>query len=404
MAIFHLTTKIVSRGSGQSAVAKAAYNSREKILQERTGEISDYRRKGRPLFSGIFTPDDAPEWMHDRSKLWNAVESTEKRKDSQLAREVEISLPHELTDEQREWLVKDFVREQFTRKGMVADVNIHHPSREGDERNHHAHILLTMRRVNGEGFGEKVREWNSAGQLERWREAWEHTANRHLDRHGHEERVDRRSLEAQGVDREPTTHRGPFVDAIERKGIKTDRARNQGHNAEIVELKAELGDVEKERRALEKGIFRDKNISGPVNPTQTATSIVATGGKAVGVVAGVADKLVDLIDGLLDIAVGGPPRKITAAEYLESVEARREHNAQKAAAAKREKAIDTMERDRLEGRQYTQTDLYSLSREDLEALKAHGVDDGVRLLAEALFREREKTLKRDLDRDRERER
>src|SRR5258708_6140146 len=158
MAIFHLSAKVVSRGKGQSAVAKAAYNSREKIEQELTGVVNDFSRKSGLLFSGIFAPKDAPEWAHDRAKLWNEVERGENRKDAQLAREVEISLPHELTDEQRRQLVTDFVREQFQRKGMVADVNIHASDRQGDERNHHAHILLTQRSIGPEGFGEKVRD------------------------------------------------------------------------------------------------------------------------------------------------------------------------------------------------------------------------------------------------------
>src|ERR1700730_7065607 len=112
MAIFHLTVKSVSRGKGQSAVAKAAYNAREKLIEERTGEVKDYRNAGEEvLFSGIFAPKDAPEWAQDRAQLWNAAElAEEKRKDAQLAIEIEVALPHELTDEQREWLVKDFVR------------------------------------------------------------------------------------------------------------------------------------------------------------------------------------------------------------------------------------------------------------------------------------------------------
>jgi len=211
MAIFHFTAKIVSRGKGQSAVAKAAYNARERIEQELTGQVSDYSRKTGLMFSGIFAPKDAPEWARDRAALWNEVEKHEKRKDAQLAREIEIGLPHELTDEQRRQLVTDFVREQFQRKGMVADVNIHAPDRQGDERNYHAHILLTMRRIGPEGFGAKAREWDSREQLGNWREAWERTANRYLERHGHAARVDSRTLEAQGIDREPTKHRAAFT-------------------------------------------------------------------------------------------------------------------------------------------------------------------------------------------------
>src|SRR3984885_546037 len=187
--------------------------------------------------------------------LDNAIERREKRKDAQLLREVENGLPHELTDEQRERLIKDFVREQFVRKSMVADVAIHAPGREGDERNHHAHILLTMRELAADGFGEKVRDWNSKEQLEQWRESWENIANRYLEKHGHEAHIDRRTLEEQGIDREPTVHRGPHVDAMEREGAITalgDWSREVvERNATRGDLLAELAVIQKEIRAVE---------------------------------------------------------------------------------------------------------------------------------------------------------
>ena len=184
MAIFHLSAKVVSRGSGQSAIAKAAYNARAKLQDERTGQTKDYSRMNGLAFSGVFAPKNAPAWASDRQQLWNEVERREdaskRAADAQLARQIIVALPCELTGQQREWLVKDYVREQFTRKGMIADVNIHEPSGTGDERNHHAHILLTMRTVAPEGFGPKVREWNSREQVEKWREEWERITNRHL--------------------------------------------------------------------------------------------------------------------------------------------------------------------------------------------------------------------------------
>lgn len=252
MAIYHFTVKVVSRGKGQSAIAKAAYNARERLEDERTGETHDYRRKGGIAFEGIFAPEDAPEWVHDRAELYNQVERAEKRKDAQLLREVEIALPHELTEEQREQLVTDFVRQRFVSRGMVADVAIHEPDPEGDERNHHAHILLTMRELGADGFGAKVREWNGKEQLEKWREEWEHAANRDLERFGHEARIDHRTLKAQGLEREPTAHRGPQVEAMERDGNATERgARCQEtdeRNRTLTQLKTELSLVESEIR------------------------------------------------------------------------------------------------------------------------------------------------------------
>ena len=183
MAIFHLSAKTVSRGKGQSAIAKAAYNARDTIRDEQTGELKAYTRAAGVVFSAIFAPKDAPAWTRDRAALWNEVERAEKRKDAQLAREITLGLPHELTADQRRQLVTDFVREQFQRQGMIADVNIHVPGGKGDDRNHHAHVLLTMREIGPDGFGPKAREWNSRGQIEKWREAWERTQNRYLERH-----------------------------------------------------------------------------------------------------------------------------------------------------------------------------------------------------------------------------
>lgn len=271
MAIFHLTAKIVSRAKGQSVVAKAAYNSREKLTNENTGESHDYSPKGETAFSGIFLPNDAPERLRDRETLWSEVDKKEKRKDAQLAREVEIALPHELTDEQRRRLITDFVRENFVRKGMVADVSIHAPSPDGDGRNNHAHILLTMREVGPEGFGPKVREWNSPEQLQAWREKWANLANRYLERHGHEARIDHRSLEAQGIEREPTEHLGPSATQAEREGQQTERgdinreieARNEERERLITEARAVALELAEAGKAIEPGPEAEQENDDP---------------------------------------------------------------------------------------------------------------------------------------------
>ena len=99
--------------------------------------------------------------MRDRAALWNGVEAAEKRKDAQLARDITLALPHELTPAQRLALVRGFIASAFVALGMVADIAIHAPCRrDADARNHHAHILLTMRAIEGDGFGAKVRAWN----------------------------------------------------------------------------------------------------------------------------------------------------------------------------------------------------------------------------------------------------
>lgn len=258
MAIYHFSAKSVSRRAGQSAVAKAAYNARDKLINDRTGERHDYRRQDGLLFSGVYLPAHAPEWAHDRARLWSEAEKAEKRKDATLAREYQVALPHELTDEQRRYLVQDFVKENFTRKGYAADVCLHAPDRDGDERNFHAHILVTDRRLEAEGFAASKAERQGtkkerAAELEHLRERWEHHTNRHLERHGHAARVDRRSLEAQGIDREPTQHLGPTATTIEREGKETERGKENRaiaeRNRDRAELKppnAELRDVRRE--------------------------------------------------------------------------------------------------------------------------------------------------------------
>lgn len=259
MAIYHLAAKAISRGAGKSVTAKAAYNARAYIANERTGETHDYRRKAGLVFSGVFAPANAPDWAKDRSQLWNAVEHVEKRKDSTLAREYEVSLPHELTDEQRRYLVQDFIKENFTRKGYVVDVNIHEPDAKGDQRNHHAHILVTDRRLENGAFAADKKErhgmGNNIAELERIRGSWEKHVNHHLERWGIEARVDHRTLTEQGIDREPTFHRGPHVDAMEQKGIVTDLGEAyrmiEARNDERSGLQQETVELARERETLE---------------------------------------------------------------------------------------------------------------------------------------------------------
>ena len=209
-------------------------------MDERTGEIHDYTRKQGVIHSEVLTPANTPEWMADRTQLWNAVEAVETRKNSQLAREIQLSLPHELTHDQRRELVRDFVQEQFVARGMIADINIHLPDKQGDERNHHAHVMLTMRELTADGFHSKkatptARSWNDDDLLKTWRAEWAHHQNRTLERHGHESRVDHRSYEERGIDREPTQHRGAMADDMERKG---KRSRIGDENREIEERNA----------------------------------------------------------------------------------------------------------------------------------------------------------------------
>ena len=251
MADYRFSAQAISRSKGQSSVASAAYRAGTRLIDERTGEIHDYGRKGGVLHSEVMAPEATPEWMTDRAQLWNAVEAVERRKDAQLAREVQLSLPHELTHDQRQELVRSFVQEQFVDRGMIADLAIHAPSDQGDLRNHHAHVMLTMREITGDGFGNKNRDWNSPDLLNEWRENWALHQNRALERHGHQSRVDHRSYEAQGVDREPSQHLGHVASDMERNGkpsrigdenrqIANDNAQRALDHAESARLASEI--------------------------------------------------------------------------------------------------------------------------------------------------------------------
>lgn len=149
MAIYHLEAKVVSRGTGRSAVAAAAYMSCSQILNDYDGVQHDFTRKKGLVWQQIFLPEYAPAEWQERSALWNAVEENEKTKDSRLAREFVVALPVELDKEPWKNLLADFINEQFIADGMCADVAIHDPDPPG--HNPHAHIMLTVRPLDEEG-------------------------------------------------------------------------------------------------------------------------------------------------------------------------------------------------------------------------------------------------------------
>ena len=200
--------------SKSSSVNAAAYRSGESLTDEQRDITHDYTRKRGVVHTEIMLPGNAPQEYQDRATLWNAVEKAEKRKDAQTARDIDIALPVELGRQEQTALVREYVKDNFVDKGMCADIAIH----DKGDGNPHAHILLTTREVTEKGFGKKNREWNSTPQLKEWRESWADTCNERL--RVLDKRIDHRTLEAQGINREPTIHVGVVAKSMERKGIE----------------------------------------------------------------------------------------------------------------------------------------------------------------------------------------
>lgn len=238
--------KTLSRSSGRSATAAAAYRAGQKIEDERTGQTYDYSKRSGVLLAEVMTPDGQPL---DRAQLWNAAESAEKRCNSVVAREFVVALPHELTQSQQTALVKDYAQGLSERTGWAVDVAIHAPGNEGDLRNMHAHLLCTTRTIERDPAGcpvagSKTREWDirSSGSelLRSERSEWERCVNQSLELANRIERVDCRSHAERQTGLEPQIHLGPTAMNMERKGIQTERGdehrRIAAHNGKVIEL------------------------------------------------------------------------------------------------------------------------------------------------------------------------
>ena len=253
---------------GRSAVAAAAYRSGEKLTNEWDGKTHDYTHKPGIVHKEIMLPAHAPPEFQDRSTLWNSVEQIEKASDAQLAREIEVALPVELSREEQLALVRAFVKDNFVAAGMCADFALH----DKGDGNPHAHILLTIRPLRSDGkWGPKCRkvydldsqgnripdgkggwknhredttDWNNRDNAEKWRAAWATYANRALETAGRPERIDHRSYERQGVNKIPSIHMGVAASQMERKGIQTEKGNINrqitADNKLLKELKARI--------------------------------------------------------------------------------------------------------------------------------------------------------------------
>lgn len=224
MAIYHFSAKVISRANGSSAVAAAAYRSATRLDDDRIARSHDFTNKADVIHSEILAPRQTPERWLDRATLWNEVEANERRKDAQLAREVEFSIPREMTRADGVELARSFVQRTFVDKGMVADLNVHWDTAKDGTPKPHAHVMLTMREARLEGFGAKVRDWNSVELLSEWRQAWADHANEHLARLDIDARIDHRSLEDQGIELEPQDKIGPAGARRVDRGEAAERA------------------------------------------------------------------------------------------------------------------------------------------------------------------------------------
>ena len=271
----HTHVDIVTRSKGHSVIAKAAYNARDKLQDEYYGKTHDYSKKTDLVFSKIFLPEHIPKEFLNREYLWNEVEKIEKSKNSQLARNLLFELPRELNEQERIKLISEFIEENFTSKGMIADCSIHNPQASDHEEQPHAHILLTLREMDSEGKwkpkcrkeyildenGEKIKlksgnyksrkvnlnDWNEPDKAKEWRENFSKKANEYLARNNIDKKIDPRTFEEQGREELPQIHLGTSSYQMEKKGIQTERG-NQ--NRKIIALNLEFRKLKEELSKL----------------------------------------------------------------------------------------------------------------------------------------------------------
>lgn len=257
---YHCSVKVISRAAGRTAIAAAAYRAGAKLRDRQTEQLHDYTRRGGVIENFIVTPENAPAWSHNLEDLWNAAQEADHRKNSTMAREIELALPNSLDGTDREALVREFAHHLVERYGVAVSVALHEPSRHGDDRNYHAHLLMTTRQMKEDGLGKKTRELDGGRQeIKHIREYAATLINQYLEDAGLDERVDHRSYEERGIAQEPTRHLGPEASAMERRGEES-RVGNENreiaeHNRQVDELVSELAAIDAEIAAEMETVF-----------------------------------------------------------------------------------------------------------------------------------------------------
>ena len=303
MSLYHFSVGHIKRSAGQSAIAAASYRAGEKLYSEYYGEYADYTRKSGIVHTEIMLLPNAPPEYADRAALWNAVENAERGKKAQLAYSFDIALQNEFSMEENIALARRFVSEQFIARGMIADLAIHMPDKDGGIENPHFHVMCPIRPLNPDGtWGTKQRrkylfdensdpvldgtgkqkfnavpttDWGRPETLEAWRAAWAELCNRRFVEKQLDARIDHRSYERQGIDKLPTQHEGPAVNEMEKRGIRTNkRALNNWIRrtwkmiTELKDMIAALLEVIAELQAeirAEKAKFEAENIAALLN-------------------------------------------------------------------------------------------------------------------------------------------
>jgi hypothetical protein len=259
---FHCSVDTVKRSAGRSAVAAAAYVTGKKLREEGREEPHDYSRRAGVVTAFTTARGDCPEWTFDPEQLWNAVEKSERRINSVVARKSDIALPHAVDPEERIAIAEDIAAELVRRYNVAVTVAVHRPDRHGDQRNDHAHFLWTTREVTAEGLGKKTRildDIKNTGpqEITSFREFVAERINQALEEAGSDERVTAHSFAVQGIERVPTTHLGAATSGLERKGRQSSRgdlnrdARER--NSRLAELVEEYAQAEAEIVAIEEG-------------------------------------------------------------------------------------------------------------------------------------------------------
>ena len=291
MAIYHLSTKPISRSSGRSAVASIAYRAGIAITDERLGKTYDYTKRHGVLWTGLATPNDV---KIDRNELWNLAEKSENRSNSRTAREIVINIPHELMqgDQGTGSMLAHEFSSQLSKKYQVAvDVAVHAPDKQGDNRNFHAHLLLTTRKIEQDRHGnikltdksqlemsntqlKKAGLLSNQDELKEIRKAWADLTNEYLAEHGIDERIDHRSHKDRGLDTLPTVKMGWQATELERKGIRTDVGNKnrdiKAHNANLVQekiLESEIVIQQTLKNASKTSVEERNGISDRVTPS-----------------------------------------------------------------------------------------------------------------------------------------